>query len=63
MIEKAKHMALQTYSIIARSSNKVLMGKTFWKTVVLLSVLLGAGLMGLTKGQKNEAAEGGKRGV
>ena len=51
MIEKATNMSLQTYSVIERSCNKVLMGKLYWKSVVLPSVLLGIGLMELRKDQ------------
>ena len=49
MIQKASHMALQIYSIIEKSSNKVMMGKTFWKALVRSSVFLGAGLIGFNK--------------
>ena len=48
MIAKAKRMSNLTYAVIAKSSNKMLMGKTFWKSVVLTSVLYGAGLMNTT---------------
>ena len=51
MIERATKLALQTYSVIDRSCNKVLMGKLFWKSIVLPSILLGAGLMDFTKDQ------------
>ena len=51
MIEKAIKMSLQTYSVIERSCNKVMMGKLYWKSVVLPSVLLGVGLMEFTKDQ------------
>ena len=51
MIERATKMALQTYSVIDRSCNKVLMGKLYWKSIVLPSILLGVGLMNFTKDQ------------
>ena len=51
MIERAEEMSLQTYSIIERCCNRVVMGKTFWKTVVLSSVLSGVGLLTFTKNQ------------
>ena len=37
-----------TYSIIKRSVNKMLIGKTFWKNVVLPTILQGVGLMTFT---------------
>jgi hypothetical protein len=38
-IEQAKKMSRMTYSMIARSCNKMMIGKTYWKSVVLPSVL------------------------
>ena len=39
MINKANRLANLTYSIIAKSCNKVLIGKTYWKSVALPSIL------------------------
>jgi len=38
-----------TYSVIHRSSNKLLLGKTFWKFVVLPSVLYASAVTLWTK--------------
>ena len=40
--EKALKFANRTYSIIAKSSNRVLIGKTYWKNIALPSILNGA---------------------
>ena len=53
MINKASRYANLTYSVIAKSYNKMRMGKTFWKGVVLSSVLYGAGLMNTTAKELN----------
>ena len=53
MITKAKRFTNLTYSVIAKSYNKMKMGKTFWKGVVLSSVLYGAGLMNTTAKELN----------
>ena len=41
-MEQAAKMANMTYSVIARSCNKLLIGKTYWKGVVLPTLLYGA---------------------
>ena len=41
MIEKAKRMSNLTYSVIEKSCHKVKVGKIYWKSVVLPSVLFG----------------------
>ena len=41
MMEKAQRMAKNTYAVIEKSCNKVLMGKTFWKGVALPHILMG----------------------
>lgn len=41
-LEKAEKMANMTYPIIAKSCNKVLVGKTYWKGVALPTILYGA---------------------
>ena len=48
-ISKAEQMANLTYPIIAQSCNKILIGKTFWKSVALPSILYGASILGYTK--------------
>ena len=51
VVKKAELMSMQTYSVIERCCNKVMIGKTFWKTIVLPAVLMGVGLMSFTKKQ------------
>ena len=53
MINKAKRYSNLTYSIIAKSYNKILLGKTFWKGVAHASILYGAGLMSTTGKELN----------
>ena len=53
MTNKASRFSNLTYSVIAKSYNKMRMGKTFWKGVVLSSVLYGAGLMNATAKELN----------
>ena len=48
-IKLAKHMENTTYSVIHRSSNKLLIGKTFWKSVVLSSILYASAVTLWTK--------------
>ena len=48
LIDSAQKYANMTYSIIKRSVNKMLIGKTFWKNVVLPTILQGVGLMTFT---------------
>ncbi len=49
MYEKSQKMANLTYSVIHKSCNKVMIGKTFWKSVALPSILYGTKNMNLTK--------------
>ena len=51
MIEKAQKMANMTYSVIAKSCNKLLIGNTFWKGLVLPSVLYGTNMIFLTENE------------
>lgn len=51
MIVKAQKMANMTYSVIAKSCNKLLIGKTFWKSLVLPSVLYGTNVITLTENE------------
>ena len=45
MIEKAQRLANQTYPIIAKSCNKVMIGKVYWKSIALPSILYGANIV------------------
>ena len=45
ILKRANTVAKNTYSIIEKSCNKVLIGKTFWKGVALPSILMGAGVI------------------
>lgn len=49
MYRKSFQMAHQVYSIILRSCNKLLIGKTFWKSLVLPTVLYGSCLINYTE--------------
>ena len=49
MYKKAQKLANTTYSVIAKSCNRLLIGKTFWKNLALPSFLYGAGLMNMTQ--------------
>ena len=44
-IESAERMVNMTYSVVERSCDRLLMGKTFWKSVVLPGVLHAGELM------------------
>ena len=48
MIQKAQKRANMTYSIIAKSCHKLMIGKTYWKSVCLPSILYGASIVNLT---------------
>lgn len=48
VIERARVMANMTYPVIKQSCNKILIGKTYWKSVVLPSLLYGASILGYT---------------
>ena len=48
-IMQARKMANLTYSIIACSCSKILIGKTYWKSVVLPGVLYGASVLTWTR--------------
>ena len=49
MIEKASQMEPLTYSTIKKSCNKVIVGKNYWKSIVIPTVMYGAGLYNMTK--------------
>ena len=48
-MEKAQQLANTTYSVIARSCNKLLIGKTFWKNVAMPSILYGINVINMTE--------------
>ena len=48
-ILQARRMTNLTYSVIARSCNKVLLGKTYWKSVVLPSILYASSVVTWTR--------------
>ena len=45
MINKARMLGNQTYPVIAKSCNKVMIGKTFWKSLALPAILYGVDIM------------------
>ena len=49
MICKAKRMSGMTYSVIEKGCHRVLIGKSYWKGVVLPSVLYGSEVKRLRK--------------
>ena len=49
MMEKASQLANITQSVIGKSCSKILIGKTFWKTIALPSILYGTNIMNITK--------------
>lgn len=49
ILKKARNMANLTYSIIGKSCNKLLIGKTYWKSVAMPSILYGTNVINLTK--------------
>ena len=48
MLQKAQKLANMTYPVIAKSCNKLLIGKTYWKSIALPSILYGTNVMQLT---------------
>ena len=51
MISKAQKLANMTYSVIEKSCNKVLIGKTYWKCVALPSILCGSNIIHLNESE------------
>ncbi|XP_068218538.1 golgin subfamily A member 6-like protein 6 [Palaemon carinicauda] len=51
MMEKAEKLANLTYSIIAKSCHKILIGKTYWKNVALPGILYGTAVMNITESE------------
>ena len=54
VIQKARQMANMTYSMIVQSSNKLLIGKTYWKSIVLPTILYASAIIGFTKQEIEE---------
>ena len=61
MKDKAEMIAKNTYSVIEKSCNKILIGKTFWKGVALPSILMGNQVtnLNLTQVEKLQTIENG----
>ena len=51
ILDKAQKMANMTYSVIEKSVNKILIGKTYWKTLILPSLLHATAIMNITKSE------------
>ena len=49
MLTKARKMANLTYCIIEKSCNKLLIGKTYWKNIILPSILYGTNIINLSE--------------
>ena len=49
MLKKAQKLANVTYSVIAKSCNKILIGKTFWKSVAIPSIVHGVNMINMTE--------------
>ena len=53
-IQQARKMVSMTYSIIARSCNKLIIGKTYWKSVLLPDVLHASFVLTWTRKESDE---------
>ena len=53
LMDRAGKAASRTYSVIKRSCNKMLIGKTYWKGKIVPSVLNGIGLMNMSGEETN----------
>ena len=53
-IHKAQRLANMTYSVIARSCHKITIGKAYWKSVCLPSILYGASILNFTENEINK---------
>ena len=49
MFKKAEKLANLTYPVIAKSCNKLMIGKTYWKSLALPSILYGTNVLSLNK--------------
>ena len=54
MITKAQKMANMTYGIIGKSCNKLMIGKVYWKSLALPSILYGGNIISLTEQDINK---------
>lgn len=54
VLVKARRMAHITYSVIKQSCHKIIVGKTYWKSVVLPSLLHGSSVLSFTNTQMRE---------
>merc|ERR1712002_1180317 len=54
MKQKAETIAKNTYAVIEKSCNKILIGKPFWKGVALPSILMGNQAANLSQTQINK---------
>ena len=54
MMKKAPKMANLAHRIISRSCNKLIIGKTFWKSLVLPGILYGVNIITLTEKEVNQ---------
>lgn len=48
-MSKARKLVNLTYPVIAKSWNKILTGKSYWKNIVLPTVLCASSILGYTK--------------
>ena len=48
-IKQARKLSNLTFSVISKSSNKILIGKTYWKNVAIPSILYGSNFITITK--------------
>ena len=48
IIEKAKRMANLIYSVVAKSCAKLMIGKVYWKSIVLPMILYGENIIDFT---------------
>ena len=49
IVEKARKMANMTYSIIEKGCNRLLIGKTYWKSIASPSILYGVNVINLSE--------------
>ena len=54
MITKAQKMANMTYGIIGKSCNRLMIGKVYWKSLALPSILYGGNIISLTEQDINK---------
>ena len=50
-IKQVRRMANMTYSVVHRSCNKLMIGKTYWKSVVMPAVLMGSSVVCRTRAE------------